>query len=307
MWKKAFGTSIATMLIILLLTACGENDNSDQEAEANGVDLGDEDITLVSDTYVEATASTYLAKHALEEVGYNVEVKDVDLGPMFSSIADGSGDASLSAWLPNTHSEYWDKYEDQMDKIGTVIDEAPIGLAVPEYMEDINSIEDLANNKNDIGDKMEWTITGVSPGAGQMRLTKEDVMPGYGMDDKWELLESSDAGMTSALKAAIEEEQPIVVTLWYPHWAFQRWDLKLLDDPKNEHGDPDTIYSIGREGFQEDFPAANQILSQFHLELEDNEAVMDDLEKNVDPDEAAQNYLEDHPELMDAWLDGVEE
>ncbi|MEN1966659.1 glycine betaine ABC transporter substrate-binding protein [Lentibacillus sp. N15] len=290
-----------------LLTACGGNDEGSTETGKNGADLGDKDITLVSDTYVEAEASTYLAKQALEKVGYNVKVTDVDLGPMFASIADGSGDASLTAWLPNTHKEYWDKYSDQIEKVGTVIDEAPLGLVVPDYMEDITSIEDLADNKNNIGDKLEWKITGVSPGAGQMKMTEQDVMPSYGLDDKWELIESSDAGMSSALAAAIEKKEPIVVTLWYPHWAFQRWDLRLLDDPKNEYGDPDAIYSIGRKGLKEDFPAAYKILSQFHIELEDNEAVMDDLEKNVDPDEAAQNYLDDHPELMDKWLDGVGE
>lgn len=112
--------------------------------------------------------------------------------------------------------------------------------------------------------------------------------------------------MTSALKQAIDDEEPIVVTLWYPHWAFQRWDLKLLDDPKNEYGDPDTIYSVGREGFKEDFPAAFKVLSQFHLELEDNEAVMADLEDDVAPDKAAKNFVKEHQDLMDEWTKGVD-
>src|SRR5699024_4785509 len=314
MKRRFFGAGIVMILLLFFgLTACGsdskeesgENNNSNNQNNSNNtVELGNEDITLVSDTYVEATASTYLAEQALEEIGYNVEVTDVDLGPMFASIADGSGDASLSAWLPTTDSGYWDEYGDDIEEIGTVIDEAPLGLVVPSYMDNIESIEDIAENKDNIAEELDYTITGVGAGTGQMQITESDVMPEYGLED-WDLIERSDAGMTSALGDAIENKEPIVVTLWYPHWAFQKWDLKLLDDPKNIHGDPDAIKTIAREGLEEDSPAAYQILSQFHIEIEDNEAVMMDLEKDVDPDEAAQNYLDENPELMEEWLEGV--
>lgn len=79
----------------------------------------------------------------------------------------------------------------------------------------IDSIEDLTNNTNNIGEKLDWTIVGIDPGAGQMQLTKNKVMPGYKLD-KWTLQASSGPAMTGALSSAIEDQNPIIVTLWEP-------------------------------------------------------------------------------------------
>src|SRR5699024_6915042 len=137
-----------------------------------------------------------------------------------------STDAIVGAWLPTTHGSYWDKYKDDLEKINMVTEKVELGLTVPAYMEDINSIEDLADNKNDIGEKLDWEITGISPGAGEMKLAENEVIPGYGLDD-WELIESSGPAMATALSDAIDNEEPIVVTLWTPHWTFNEFDLKI--------------------------------------------------------------------------------
>src|SRR5690625_7643443 len=97
-----------------------------------------------------------------------------------------------------------------------VTEEVELALTVPSYMEDINSIEDLVDNKNGIGEDLDWQITGISPGAGMMEITENDVMPGYGLDEDWDLQSSSGAVMATELKSAIEDEEPIVVTLWTP-------------------------------------------------------------------------------------------
>ena len=76
-------------------------------------------------------------------MGYNVNLSMVEPGPMFSAVADGSADATFAAWLPNTHKTYVDKFEDSLDDIGVNMVGVKQGLAVPTYMEDVNSIEDL--------------------------------------------------------------------------------------------------------------------------------------------------------------------
>ena len=103
---------------------------------------GDE-INLVYAPWDSELASHNMMKLVLEDLGYNVNLSMVEPGPMFSAIADGSADATFAAWLPNTHKTYVDKFDGKLDDIGINMVNVKQGLAVPTYMKDINSIEDL--------------------------------------------------------------------------------------------------------------------------------------------------------------------
>src|SRR5690625_7603677 len=72
----------------------------------------------------------------------------------------------------------------------------------PEYMEDINSVEDL----NDHKDLFEGEIIGFEPGAGTMEVT-ETLIEDYNLD--FELVPSSEAAMLGALREAVKAEEPI--------------------------------------------------------------------------------------------------
>ncbi|MEC1604015.1 glycine betaine ABC transporter substrate-binding protein [Bacillus halotolerans] len=90
-------------------------------------------------------ASTNVMGKVLEDLGYDVKLTQVEAGPMWTAIATGSADASLSAWLPNTHKPYAVKYKGKYDDVGVSITGVKMGLVVPEYMKNVNSIEDLKN------------------------------------------------------------------------------------------------------------------------------------------------------------------
>lgn len=88
-------------------------------------------------------ASTHLVKHILEsKLGYKVTALQVEAGPMWTGVANGDVDASVAAWLPLTHADYYDKYKDKLDDLGANMEGVKTGLVVPSYM-DISSIEDL--------------------------------------------------------------------------------------------------------------------------------------------------------------------
>lgn len=304
-------------MLSMLLAACNSNSGQDgkssSEGEGNqnndggdksGLELGEKDIALATDTYVSNTGNTYIMKQLLEEIGYRVTVNQTDVGVEYSGLATGDSDASVASWLPYTHADYWKEYKDKLEKISLVTENVELALTVPSYMEDINSIEDLANNKNHIGEKLEWEITGISPGAGMMKVTENEVIPGYGLDE-WELVSSSGPAMAAALSKAIDKEEPIVVTLWTPHWTFNKFDLKMLKDPKNKYGDPDNIYSIARKGFKEDSPAAYKLISQFNITKEDTQTTMLDLQDGMDPDKVAQKFIKNNPDLKEKWMQGI--
>ena len=103
-------------------------------------------ISLVYAPWDSELASHNMMKIVLEDMGYTVQLSMVEPGPMFSAVADGSADATFAAWLPNTHKTYVDKFEGNLDDIGTNMVNVKQGLAVPTYMEDIDSIEDLKSN-----------------------------------------------------------------------------------------------------------------------------------------------------------------
>lgn len=119
--------------------------NPEKVAEwTDGVATVDGDtIKLAYAPWDSELASHNMMKIVLEDMGYTVQLTMVEPGPMFSAVADGSADATFAAWLPNTHKTYVEKFDGQLDDIGVNMVGVKQGLAVPTYMEDVNSIEDL--------------------------------------------------------------------------------------------------------------------------------------------------------------------
>ncbi|MCF6514697.1 glycine/betaine ABC transporter [Lactobacillus sp. S2-2] len=88
-------------------------------------------------------ASTNVIAQLLRNKGYDVTIQAMDMQPMWISVATGSSDATVSAWLPHTAGIYYNQYKNKVDLVGYNLEGAKIGLAVPKYMKNINSIEDL--------------------------------------------------------------------------------------------------------------------------------------------------------------------
>src|SRR5690606_19955464 len=108
-----------------------------------GVEKVDGDkIKLAYVAWDSEIASHNVMKIVLEDMGYDVTLTQVEAGPMWTAVADGSADASLAAWLPVTHATYAEKFDGQFEDLGMSMEGVKIGLVVPTYM-DIDSIEDL--------------------------------------------------------------------------------------------------------------------------------------------------------------------
>ncbi|KAB2337699.1 glycine/betaine ABC transporter [Cytobacillus depressus] len=99
-------------------------------------------IKIASTVWDSEIASHHMMKLVLEDMGYDVKLMFVELGPLFAAIADGSTDVSFAPWLPNSHKPYVEKFEGKFDDIGVNMENVRQGLVVPSYM-DIDSIEDL--------------------------------------------------------------------------------------------------------------------------------------------------------------------
>src|SRR5699024_3850423 len=92
-------------------------------------------------------------------------------------------------------------------------------------------------------------IVGIEPGSGTMNIAQETIDE-YNLD--LELTPSSEPAMLTALEKAIANEEPIIVTLWQPHWIFTEHELKFLEDPKGTLGEAENIHTMVRKGLKED-------------------------------------------------------
>ncbi len=119
-------------------------ENPDKVAEwTEGVQEGDgEEVKLAYVAWDSEIASTNVVAKVLTDLGYKVKMSQVEAGPMWTGVADGSVDAHIAGWLPITHADYVEKYDGKFEDLGANLEGTKIGLVVPTYM-DIDSIEDL--------------------------------------------------------------------------------------------------------------------------------------------------------------------
>lgn len=248
--------------------------------------------------YVEwdcATASTNLAKAALEEMGYEVEVTPVGAAAMFMAISTGDMDGMVTAWLPVTHGDYLKKVGKNTEDLGPIVGGARLGWAVPAYV-GINSIEELEAN----ADKFNGKVIGIDPGAGLMKLS-EEAMDTYGLKSM-ELVEGSGATMVAALADAIRRDEWVVVTAWSPHWMFGKWQLKYLEDPKGTLGDEEQIHTLVRSDLKADMPEVYAFLDKFQYgSPEQLQELMAWNQEGGSPLENAKRFIKKYPELVASW------
>jgi glycine betaine/proline transport system substrate-binding protein len=304
---KTFRTAalaVAGLMAATSLAACGGRD-SDTAAAAENTEASsagasaDKSVTIgMAAGWAEDIAVSHLWKHVLEEEGYDVTLKELDVAPVFVGVAEGDLDLFFDTWLPVTHEDYWKKYGDQVADLGVWYDSATLNIAVPEYV-DAKTIGDLKG----MADTFDGEIIGIDPGAGLTRVTQDEAMPAYGLDD-YQLKTSSSTAMLAALKKATDEKKPVVVTLWHPHWAYSAFPIKDLEDPKGAMGDAEEIHTIASTEFADGNTDLISSIKNFKMD----DATLADLEKVVlqehegDLEAGVDAWVEDNQDFVDAMI-----
>ncbi|MFJ9541452.1 ABC transporter permease/substrate binding protein [Streptomyces sp. NPDC101225] len=302
LWSYRPSPQIAVVGVVVLALVAGGmgvfGGNGNGSAVADGGNVGQgKKISIGYIPWDEGVASTFLWKEILEERGYQVDAKQFEAGPLYTAVAQGTVDFQTDAWLPTTHEQYWKKYGKDLDDLGAWYGQTSLELTVPSYMKDVDSLADLKGKAAEFGGK----ITGIEPSAGMMSLLKSKVLKDYGLDKEYKVVDSSTPAMLAELKRAYSKKEPIVVTLWSPHWAYSDYDLKKLKDPKGAWGQGDGVHTVARKGFADDDPVVGKWLKNFKMsekELTGLEAEINKAGKGKQQD-AVRAWLKKNPGVVD--------
>lgn len=284
--KKIMATVAAGLA--LLVGACSDQTQSVDSKQQ---------VSILYPSWAEGVAITNLADVVLTEKGYDVKTTLIEPGPLYASLAKGDADLYLDAWLPYTHADYWQRFGDQIEEVGVVFDDASSGLVVPTYV-DITSIEELNNNV----DMFKGKIYGIGSGAGLHGLTNKAIEV-YNLD--YEQVTSSESSMMAELRRAVSAKEPIIITGWKPHYMWDLYDIKLLEDPRETY-QVDEIKALSRKGFTESHPEVAGFLSKFSFssdELHELMAMVSKAEEDGgNAKQGAEAFYEKYKSRIDGWF-----
>lgn len=301
-----FGISLFAVGIIWLLPAFASAQGNPAGFETSSIEDNDcaakGPITVAYSAWPEDVLLAKLFKQ-LTEKHYNcsVTIQRVGAALKYQGLADGDVDLMFEAWLPKTHEAYWQKFSTQVWDVGPLYMGAQLGWAVPDYVPEdvVSSIADL--KKDSVRKKMRGRVQGIDPGSGLMQHSK-DAIEDYGLDD-YELVSASSAAMTAALKRAIDKKEWIVVTLWKPHWAFGRFDIHFLKDPKGSLGGSEHADKLVRSGFYQEYPLVTAMLSRMVIPLNTLQKFMYEA-INTSDEEAIKEFIDQHEDDIHYWMTG---
>src|SRR5699024_9500104 len=120
-----------------------------------------------------------------------------------------------------------------------------------------------AQSEESVSEEIGYSITGIEPGAGQSE-TNDEAIEIYDSLEGWDHELSSTGAMLTELDQAINNEEPIVISAWSPHYMFAEWDIKYLEDPEGIYGEDESIITIVREDLEDEMPEAYQILDELY-------------------------------------------
>lgn len=110
--------------------------------------------------------------------------------------------------------------------------------------------------------------------------------------------------MIAELNSKYNNEEPIVVTLWSPHWTFGEYDMKYLEDPDLIYGEGDNMYYMTRPGLGDEDPGLIEFMNRV-IFTDDQLSEMLVLFAELDDEQAAaEQWIEDNRDLVDEWIEG---
>ena len=258
--------------------------------------------------WTDITATTATASVILEALGYQPDVQVLSVPVTYTSLSNKDIDVFLGNWMPTMEADIKPYLEAKtVETLITNLEGAKYTLAVPKYTFDagLKDFADIAKFK----DKLDGKIYGIEAGNDGNRLILDMISADkFGLKD-FELVESSEAGMLSAVQKAAAAKEDVVFLGWEPHPMNANIEMAYLsggDDVFGPNYGGAIVATNVRAGYATECPNVGTLLKNmvFSLKME-NEIMGAILNDGKDATVAATEWLKANPDAVTPWLAGV--
>ncbi|MBU2961702.1 choline ABC transporter substrate-binding protein [Citreicella sp. C3M06] len=268
--------------------------------------FADCDTVTMSDVgWTDITTTTAAAKHVIEALGYDVNVKVLSVPVTFASLESDDVDVFLGNWMPAQNSSiapYLDSGE--IESINTNLEGTKYTLATTQAAWDagLQSYADIAKFE----DELDGKIYGIEPGnegnAYLVSLIEENT---FGLGE-FEVVESSEQGMLAQARRLVDDGDFVVFLGWEPHPMNANFDLKYLPGGEDFFGGEGVVNTVTRKGYAAECPNLGKLFGQMDFSLPMENLIMGQiLDDGADPEDATLDWIKANPEAVLAWVDGV--
>ena len=255
--------------------------------------------------WTDITTTTATAKHVLEALGYEVDVKVLSVPVTFSALESDDIDVFLGNWMPAQSGAIGPYLESgEIEQVAENLTGTKYTLAVPAYTYEagLQTYADIGK----FGEQLDNKIYGIEPGnegnAYLVSLT-EDASTGL---EGFEVVESSEQGMLSQVRRAVDKGEDVVFLGWEPHPMNANFELKYLTGGEDFFGGEGVVNTVARKGFVEECPNVGKLLQNMKFSLPMENGIMGQiLDDGADADDATMEWLKANEAEWAPWLDGV--
>src|SRR3954454_5092655 len=305
-----------TVALGLAVSACGGS-NIKETSTASGKSCSDFNIAVNPWTGYEADA--YVVGTVAEtKLGCNVSYQNVKEEVGWQGMANGTTDTILENW---GHEDLVKKYIDEQKTVedaGQTGNEGIIGWYVPPWM--AKKYPDITDWHN-LNKYAPLFRTSESGGKGQLLAGD----PSYVTNDEAlvknlhlnykVVVGGSEAALIQSFRTAEKNHKALLAYFYQPQWFFSEMKLVKVDLPPYTTGcdaDPAKIacdyppYKLNKliaKKFADSGSPAVKLVKNFKISNDDQNLIATDIaEKKMDPDAAAQKWIDANADKVKAWL-----
>ena len=313
------------LMLALVMSACVAPAPPADSSAAPAVDESKMTIKLAENPWSASAINVNVAKILLEEqLGYPVEIVDVDENAQWAALATGDLDASLEVW-PSGHA---DNVAEYIDKQGVVENGGGLGVIgrigwyIPSYL--LTDHPELATWEGFAGADAATMFATAETGSKGQYLTgdpswvsyEEQIIENLGMDFQI-VAAGSEEAILSALSSAESRQEPLLFYFWTPHSIHAKYDLTRVELPAysdecyakaDTNGvdcdyPEDILFKIFWSGLAEAAPDAHALLTNMSYSTEDQIQMIAAVELDGStPEDAARAWLDAHEDVWKSWL-----
>ncbi|MFT0623192.1 ABC transporter substrate-binding protein [Ectopseudomonas guguanensis] len=265
-------------------------------------------ITFADVGWTDITMTTAVARLVLTDLGYRTQVRRLSLPDTYQALAEGKVDVFLGNWMP-AQTQLIDPHlqNGRIETLQTNLPTVRYTLAVlePAHKAGLQDFADIHRFK----DQLRGQIFGIEPGNEGNEMVKSMIRENvFGLGD-FTLVESSEKGMLNHVERAQQMGRSAVFLGWEPHPMNDRLRMFYLSGGDQYFG-PDygaaKVNTVARGGFARECPNVARLFRNMVFTIAaENQLMSGVLEGNTNRRRVAKRWMDDNPELVAGWREGV--